>query len=157
MLLIYYLIYSDMSYLLHTNLPTSSRQRASSWAFSLVNSSKGYCSLGNGAIGQSNDGISSLWIALECVVAKQPSREKPRTSYPYKLGTTSKLYLHIRLIFRHLYQWQKYVVLDFQRKEYASSNKNTFIERSKIFYIPKVLPWKLPIKDNILRSGQPGA
>ncbi|TNN39167.1 hypothetical protein EYF80_050673 [Liparis tanakae] len=31
-------------------------------------------SVGNGAIGQSNEGTSSLWIALECVVAKQPSQ-----------------------------------------------------------------------------------
>lgn len=44
-----------------------------------MNSSKGYCSLGNGAIGQSNDGTSSLWIDLECVVAKQPLRDRPRT------------------------------------------------------------------------------
>lgn len=59
---------------LQSKIPTSSRQRASSWAFSLENSSSGYCSLGNGAMGQSNVGTSSLWMDLECVVAKQPEQ-----------------------------------------------------------------------------------
>lgn len=66
---------------IQSETPTSSRQRASSWAFSLVNSSSGYCSLGNGATGQSNVGTSSLWMDLECVVAKEPGRsEKTRHS-----------------------------------------------------------------------------
>ena len=51
---------------------TSSRQRASSCWFSFTNSSKGYFSRGNGAMGQSKEGMSILWMALECVVAKQP-------------------------------------------------------------------------------------
>lgn len=63
---------------------TSSRQRASSWAFSLTNSSKGYCSLGKGAIGQSKDGISNLWMALECVVARQPVIQHHTHKYQLK-------------------------------------------------------------------------
>lgn len=64
--------------ILHTGLVlneiilTSSRHRASSCAFSLTNSSRGYCSLGKGAIGQSKEGTSSFWIAFVCVVDRQP-------------------------------------------------------------------------------------
>lgn len=44
----------------------------SSASFSLTCSSRGYFSWGKGAIGQSNDGTSSLWIGLLCVVERQP-------------------------------------------------------------------------------------
>lgn len=53
---------------------TSSRQRASSCAFSLSNWSRGYLSWGKGAMGQSKDGTSSFWMALVWMVARQPGR-----------------------------------------------------------------------------------
>ena len=42
---------------------TADRQRASSAAFSATWSASGYLSFGNGAMGQSKAGMSSLWIA----------------------------------------------------------------------------------------------
>lgn len=58
------------------NQVTSSRHRASSCWLSFTNSSSGYFSRGNGAMGQSKEGMSILWIAFECVVAKHPEPSK---------------------------------------------------------------------------------
>mmetsp|Transcript_10310 Transcript_10310/g.35898 ORF Transcript_10310/g.35898 Transcript_10310/m.35898 type:complete len:215 (-) Transcript_10310:356-1000(-) len=55
---------------------TSFRHRASSAPFAASLPASGYFSLGKGAIGQSNAGTSSLCIALECVVERQP-RSRP--------------------------------------------------------------------------------
>lgn len=52
----------------------TSRHRASSAAFSLVCSSRGYFSFGNGAEGQSKAGMSNLWMGLLRVVDKLPKR-----------------------------------------------------------------------------------
>lgn len=51
-------------YCIYRERLTSSRQRASSRAFSLSNWSRGYLSWGKGAMGQSKDGTSSFCMAL---------------------------------------------------------------------------------------------
>lgn len=51
---------------------TLSKHRSSSNWFSFWKFSNGYFNFGNGAVGQSKAGISSLWIALEWVDDKQP-------------------------------------------------------------------------------------
>ena len=52
----------------------SARQRASSWAFSVAWSARGYFRWGKEAWGQSNAGMSSLWIGLLRVVERLPKR-----------------------------------------------------------------------------------
>ena len=50
----------------------ASRQRPSSCAFSSACALSGYRVRGNGAVGQSKAGASSLWTALECVHVSAP-------------------------------------------------------------------------------------
>ena len=43
---------------------------------SVRHTSSGYLSSGKGAIGQSNAGMSNLWMALECVAERHPAYDK---------------------------------------------------------------------------------
>lgn len=127
---------------MNVRLLTSSRHRASSCAFSLTNSSRGYCSLGKGAMGQSKVGMSTLWMGFECVVARQPEIQH-HTQQPG---------------FFVIQMFESYDPNDSDVKQMRQIHKNhsLYIHKYHFVHSPKVLPWKPPMNDKMLKSGHPG-
>lgn len=92
--------------------------------------SRGYFSVGNEATGPLKTGMSTLFIGLELVIDKQPKNYISNT----KILTTKNTKMPTITIMK-------------------TENKHIHTSHNS----PIVRPWKLPLKDKILISGQPGA